>query len=195
MLKIEFIKTGLFILSILCSVALYSQSVFSGKITPHPQWENYIYIKVFESFSKNPILIDSISIREDGSFEKKIEFQQELNLVQLSMVPIEMNRMYITDNMNQNFITIAINKNENYNLTSTADSFFLHFKSETNPLSQYVQDIQTLKKPYFDLINDVTTKINKKPDSAFHYKEMISKKMITIYTSIQTRISALYLSI
>lgn len=155
----------------------YAQALVSGKLLHNDKWSSKLYLSQLNDFSGNFELVDSIKIKEDGSFAWKGKISDSAILYRLLLPPADENHRTIIEGYADNYVFLLLENGINYIVNANADSVYYSASIKGNQYGKKITTINSYKKPFANLILNMEKEIKKNPEAIQTLRENAMNKM------------------
>ncbi len=174
------------------SCSNFGQAVLEGRIRNHEKWSNIMYISVLNDFEGSFKLLDTIRLRDDGSFRWQGRVQDSAILYRILIPPKGGNSNSIVEGFADNYMYLVLSDGMYYRIKANADSLYYSSAMKGNPFVEEIATLKELKRPFYNLALNTFPQRKKYPDSiAVINKRLMEswKKEIDIYRNkLKTRL-------
>lgn len=164
----------------------FGQVFLEGRIRNHRKWSDKIFIGVLNDFGSNFKVVDTIGIREDGSFAWRGRIPDSTVIYRLLIPPKNGNANSIVEGFADNYVYLVLYGGMHYYIEADADSLYYSSYITGNAYGEELGKLRDLKKPFYNLAVNSFPQRKKYPDSlAVINKRLMEgwKKEIDIYRS------------
>lgn len=181
------------ILILLClglSSITFGQLSISGIVSPSPKWESILYVVRIDRIDlSTPVLVDSIQLEENGSFNYMFDANPQGILYELRQPPKGGNFKSLTGGFNDNwFHVISTGKKETIKVTAKADSLYYSLKIVGGDLTKKLLIFKELKRPIANILKNAADSISKFPDKSSYFKGKYFESVLSQLTFIKSEI-------
>jgi thiol-disulfide isomerase/thioredoxin len=155
----------------------YAQALVSGKLLHNDKWSSKLYLSQLKNFSGNFELVDSISLKGDGSFAWKGNIPDSAILYRLLLPPAGGNHRSIIEGYADNYIYLLLKNGMSYEVNANADSMYYSASISGSAYGKSIETIASFKKPYADLSLNMEKEMKKNPDSIQKLREEAMNKI------------------
>jgi thiol-disulfide isomerase/thioredoxin len=151
------------------------QLTISGKINLSDKWLPKLYIlKVNNVEPHSPILVDSISLEQDGEFYYRFNNRNPQDLFYKILIsPQNGNRWAGIGTNAKNFFFLSLEENASIRIKGEADSLFYSVKISGGDVNRSILAYRDLQKDFYNLEKVLMDSIKTKPEKAFEFKQQL----------------------
>jgi thiol-disulfide isomerase/thioredoxin len=171
----------------------FGQLSISGIIEPSARWEPMLYvIRIDRIGLSSPILVDSIQLEKNGSFNFTFDTDPQGILYELRQPPKGGNFKSLTGGINDNwFHVISTDEKETIKITAEADSLYYSLKINGGEVTKKLLIFQNLKRPVANTLRHAVDSVEKYPEKSTYFKSKYFEIVLSQLTSIKGTITSI----
>lgn len=166
------------------------QLSIAGVIKPSADWEKTLYvIRIDRLGISKPVLVDSISLKEGGTFHYTFDTNPQGLLYELRLPPKGDNYKSTVSGYKDNWFHVLSDKKASITVTASSDSLYYSANIKGDDVNRELQVFKRLKRPIAVLLHQMTDSIQAKPAKAEQYKEMYATKLFAELDKLKKKIT------
>jgi thiol-disulfide isomerase/thioredoxin len=180
----------LIFLSLGLSSITFGQLSISGTITPSSRWESKLYVIRIDRISlSSPVLVDSISLKKNGTFSYTFDANPQGIMYELRQPPKGGNFKSVTGGFNDNwFHVISTEIKETIKISAQADSLYYSLKIDGGDVTRKLLIFQNLKRPIAKTLRQAADSIERYPLKSTYFKDKYFKIVLGQLETLKVKI-------
>lgn len=181
-------------LQILLSFFAQAQLTIRGKISPSENWENKLYIARIDKIGlSTPVLIDSVLLKDDGSFTYTFDSDPQGILYQISQPCSGCNYVKTISGPNENsFLLVSrYNTRDQLLLQGSSDQLYSGITMTGSDLNTKMAGLRNLKQPISQLLSETAQLKNESPEKVQEKKVEIFRQVLAEAELLKTKLHAI----
>ncbi|MCW5912069.1 MAG: TlpA family protein disulfide reductase [Cyclobacteriaceae bacterium] len=173
-------------------VGAIGQVKITGRLFLSPNWESKLYVMRVDRIGIYiPTLVDSIELKNDGTFSYDLGDDPQGILYQFRLPPKGHNHKSIKSGFDDNWFLLSTEKTESIKITASADSLFYSVKVEGGTLNKKLIAFQNIKRPFANLTRQLNDSIQKTPQRAEEFQRKLLPVAMTYAKEASEKISGI----
>jgi len=156
----------------------FAQLTLIGKIQPSEKWEPKLYVLRIDRFGYEPTVIDTITIKKDGSFKYTFLNDPQGILYELRQPIKGQGYMSTRSGFEDHWFYITTEEKGTIRLMAHADSLYYSLKISGGQLNRRLLVYRDFNRPLEKIARVVNDSVSSYPDKAQYYKEKYIVKAI-----------------
>ncbi len=178
-------------LQILLSFFAQAQLTIRGTITPSENWENKLYIARIDKIGlSTPVLIDSVLLKDDGSFTYTFDSDPQGILYQVSQPCSGCNYLKTISGPNENsFLLVSrYNTRDQLLLQGSSDKLYSGITMTGSDLNTKMAGLRNLKQPISQILSQTAQLKNESPEKVQEKKVEIFRQVLAEAELLKTKL-------
>lgn len=171
-----------------------AQLTIRGTITPSENWENKLYIARIDKIGlTTPLIIDSVGLKNDGSFSYTFDGDPQGVLYQISQPCSGCNYLKTISGTNENsFLLISrYNIKDKLLLEGSSDRLYSGFAMMGSDLNTKLAALRNLKQPINQILSQAKQLTNESPEKVQEKKVEIFRQVLAEAELLKTKLHAI----
>ncbi|MGZ5246128.1 MAG: TlpA family protein disulfide reductase [Flavitalea sp.] len=155
----------------------YAQALVSGKLLHNDKWNSKLYLSTLNDFSGSFELVDSIDVKQDGSFAWKGHIPDSTILYRLLLPPNGGNFRSFIEGYADNYVYLLLKNGDKYSIQANADSIYYSASISGNEYGKQIKTISSFKKPFANMALNMEKEMKNNPGAAQSIREDAMNKL------------------